>query len=183
MSKTDTHPLYPLPDTWDAYAHTLAADSTSYGSSFTHLACVTTCQEWGGLMHHLPSVGCFATHEAAPFFTKSMRRIAGFSFFRHSVTPEWENPHNHGGITLSARMSMSKAKAQATWLSLCCECAGGLISDDVLGIQVLQKRGKHNPVIRFEAWLRKGCDVQAIARYLREMSSLTFEVAKRDQGC
>lgn len=170
---------HPLAEAWDAYAHTVA-DTSTYASSYVHLARVATCEEWGSLWHHVPAPRVFA--QADRCLVIQGKRVTALSFFRHYVKPEWEDPHNQGGITVTARAILDPETAHDAWHTLCADCAG--CDTDLLGVQVLQKwtrqKRSYVPQVRFDAWMRAGSDAARMATHLSQLVSLPFDVLARE---
>lgn len=171
--------MHPLEAPWSLFAHTLS-DASTYSAAYTHLATVATCEEWGSLWAHVPGADVLARADRA--IQLKAQRIVSFSFFRDDVKPEWEHPQNHGGATLTARVTLAPERAQDVWTTLCADCARGVSDDGVLGVQVSQKRGKPHPTLKFDVWLHASCDAARMARLTSAATGLAFALAPRDGG-
>ena len=157
---------------WDMYAHPMS-DPHTYRTSYFHLGRVHTCEEWGSLWRHLPGADVLAANQ----ILVHKIRIVSLSFFRAGTKPEWEDPANHRGTTLSMRAVLPPAKAKEAWTSLCADCARGA-ADDVVGVQVSQKWGGS---LKMDVWLRADCDVAHTTRFVNDSTALTFSVAPREE--
>jgi hypothetical protein len=171
MTDPPTDDCYPLECAWDLYAHPMS-DPHTYRTAYMHLARVATCKQWGELWATLPGADVFVAHEVRIRKT----RVVSFSFFRQGAKPEWEDPANHGGTTLTVRAHLSPSKVRETWTTLCADCARGA-ADDVVGVQVTQKWAG---ALKFDVWLRAHCDVAHATHTVNAATGLTFYVAPRD---
>ena len=174
-------PSHPLPASWDLYAHTLAPGS-AYQNAYTRLITLDTCEAWAATWNHVPGADTLATHSKVVKMKRGAR-VVGYSLFRLGVKPEWEDPANHLGKTLSVRTpSMRPDAAQKVWTALVVECVRGAADDGLVGVQCFQKRsGRDAPVVvlKFDLWLCAHADAERIARHARTLTGLRFEVTPR----
>ena len=103
-------------------------------------------------------------------------RVVSLSFFRDGAKPEWEDPANHGGTTLTVRAHLTAFQAREAWTALCVDCARGA-ADGVVGVQVTQKWAG---TLKFDVWLRADCDVTRATRAVSDAVGLPVSVAPRD---
>lgn len=107
-------------------------------------------------------------------------RIVAFSLFHHGIKPEWEDPANRQGKTLTTRVTLAPAEADETWTRLCVECVRGALDEGVLGVQVSQKSSRHACVLKFDVWLAQTADAARVKRLVAQMLPvLQLEVAPR----
>jgi len=154
---------HPLSNVWTMYAHH-STDSTSYSESYVKLLDVSTCEQWGQMVQHVPGADYLATRNVS--VRVGTKRLTGLSFFRDGVTPEWEHPTNVGGTTLASRLKLEPHAARTLWIDVLCECARGAMHDDVVGVHLVQKwhAGRGMPVLRLDVWLVDGADVAGVCR-------------------
>lgn len=177
---------HPLPRVWDLYAHTLA-DTKTYSGAYTNIGTLRTFEDWGRMYNHLPGADVFADPRHGLIFklpdpvTKALvpTRIVAYSLFHEGVKPEWEDPANLYGTTLSARLTLTLEKARDAWNSLFMNCVRGAMDDGVLGVQVSDKAGG---VVKFDIWLEKDTDAARIARFATASTSIKFQVTSRGGG-
>lgn len=164
---------HPLECAWDLYAHPIA-DSTTYRTAYVHLGRASTCEEWGALWAHAPGgdalVGKYIRRKSDGL------RLVALSFFRQGAKPEWEDAANHGGTTLSCRVTLPPERAKTVWTVLCADCARGA-ADDVVGVQMTQKWGN---TLKVDVWLKAGADVPRAIATVHETTQLTVGVAPRE---
>ena len=164
----------PLPDgAWTLYSHG-AADASTYAAAYTPMATVGTCEEWARMWN--------ATRAGARSDRRVLVRrkpVQGWSFFRVPVRPEWEDPRNQHGSTLTARVALAPAKAEEVWTALLCDCARGRAADEVLGVQLTHKWTRHAPAVKVDVWLARDAPVDAVRSWLAEATQLAFESAPR----
>jgi hypothetical protein len=162
-------------DPWSFYAHGVA-DAASYNAAYTHLITVTTCLEWGHAWNYVRP-DCIARPDVAVKL-RGME-VTAWSFFRAGIKPEWEDPSNHNGSTLTARASLPPEAATRVWTALVAECARGAAPAHVVGVQVARKRSKHGFSTKFDVWL--SCHATPhLQAWVERVTGLRFELSKRD---
>ena len=168
------HTSTTLPDgAWTLYAHG-TADATTYASALTPMTTVQTCEDWARMWN--------TVHRGARSDVRVLVRkkpVAGWSFFRDPVRPEWEHPSNEDGSTLSARVALAPDRADALWTALLCDCARGRADDAVLGVQISHKWVRHTPALKIDIWLAKDAPVEEVHAWLTEATTLCFEAVPR----
>ena len=162
-------------DPWSLYVHGIA-DATSYKTSYVHMVTVSTCAEWARMWNHMHSE-CIARPDVI-VKTQGID-VTTWSFFRRGIKPEWEDPANHNGSTLTARVTLPPDDATNVWAALVLECARGAAPDQVVGVQVTRKKSRHTFSNKFDIWLscRATPELHAWADLL---TGLEFELGKRD---
>ena len=146
------------------YAHHPSIDATSYRESYVKLMDVSTCEQWGQMMQHIPSADHFACDNVV--VRMGSKHITGLSFFRDGVTPEWEHPHNVGGTTLASQLRLDSHAIKSLWIDTLCDCARGAMDDGVVGVHLVQKWHvvRQAPVLRLDVWFVRGADVSSVCK-------------------
>ena len=173
---------YPTQAPWTMYAHTAASPNT-YTSSYVKLGTVASFEDWGRLWNH-----CHPQLVGSPHQMVVIKKavVTSWSFFRSNILPEWEDPHNHDGITLSHRSVLPAESSFAIWESLVTSCVLGAQPSTVTGIFVTRKgryvRGhEYGVMMKFEVWLREGADTSEVRHWLNVISiPLTFSHCARN---
>jgi hypothetical protein len=156
----------PLSSPWSLYAHS-ASNSSSYKVSYMHVMDVSSCEEWGSMIQHVPGPEVFVRGDAV--FQICGRRIISLSFFKDGIIPEWEHPRNKKGSTLTSRANMLSEEMKTLWVNTTCDLARGGIDDAVLGIQFSQKKSRFAPPhVKIDVWLCEGAKVEEIQRLLSQ---------------
>ena len=157
------------------YAHTQATSNT-YTDSFSHVAKMSTLEEWAAVWNH-----CHPHLVGDPFQSVVIHgnRISSWSLFRNDIQPKWEHPENDNGFTLTHRTNVDDINAQCVWRDLVFECIRGAFPDYILGIQVTQKPSRHTTFIKFDIWIASGVDPSHAQHVLANATNLTFTISLR----
>lgn len=168
MHHKDEHATQP----WRLYAH-FQANANTYGTSYVHMVTIESLETWARVWNNVPfhvlarddSVVCVGG-----------KRVTTYSLFRDTVLPEWEDPTNANGHTLTHRVTHNAARALPleVWKSLFVECIRGAEPDDVVGVQVTKKQTRGALVVKFDVWLRASADVAAVSEWLEHVVHLPF---------
>lgn len=154
-----------LPDgAWDMYVH-FVPNTDNYTSSYTKLGSVETCEEWGQLWQYA-HIDMIPRTDACVVLTERMDPVIGWSFFRRGVRPEWEDPANSHGVTLSARIRST----QNIWPELVVDCARGATPDEVMGVQVTRKPGRVVMTLKTDVWICNA-DTANVYAWLQTLST------------
>ena len=110
-------------------------------------------------------------------------RRAGVGNGRRSATPrvrpEWEDPANRGGSTLSARYIFAKRRvAFDVWEKLVLDCTRGACPDAVIGVVCCRKFAKS---LKLEVWLSSSADVVSCSAWVNEVTGdqSSFSISSR----
>lgn len=166
-----------LPDAWSLYGH-CASTAESYAVSYVHLIDVLTCEDWGRMMNWVRPIPVFLSPDQR--LLVHGRHMTSFSFFRSHVRPEWEDPHNRDGHTLSARAHIPLPDAERLWSDLLCECVRGAFPTGVLGVMLSQKSFRRTPCVKVDLWLSSHVSPDLVLEHLRSLTSLSFVQSSRD---
>ena len=164
----------PLPDPWAFYLHRRSHD---YRSSILATIPVRTCEEWARVYNHAPGGREFASG-ATVQVKNTTSVVTTLSFFREGVHPEWEDPANRGGTTLSARNALSPQRIDEAWKVLLCECARNALDPKVQGVQ-LSQRWMRGPVVKIDVWVGPGSSAATATMLRTLLPDLSFAVAAR----
>lgn len=174
---------HPLEDPWTLYAHG-CSNAANYQAAYVPVGRVATCEDWGSLWNHV-----HVEHIGSMDHVVSLheRIVLTWSFFREHIRPEWEDPLNTRGTTLTHRSHMTAPAAQQTWTLLAAECARGAFPESVNGIQITKRtaRSPATALVRIDVWLRSDTprgQTSDFARLLQTLTHLSFDVCAREAG-
>ena len=121
---------------------------------------VRSCEEWAEMTRYVPS----PYHMVMPGCTVVCRSkvIVSYSFFRHDILPEWEDPKNVAGHTLTARLRGGKNELQRVWETVTCDCARGYLAEHVNGVQFSKRYDHKQPLMKIDLWLPSTSDVSFV---------------------
>lgn len=170
---------YPLEDAWNLYLHG-SSDTTTYKTAYRHCLRIADCWAWGRMVRMLPNVKRFLDGRSVLRFDKTMT-VTSMSFFKNDIKPEWEDPDNHMGTTITYRNAHTLPDPNNTWIELLAFVAGNTITH-VNGVQITQKWSRNGPLVKVDVWLPRHVNSKAAILDLRTRLGVEFDVAPRDGG-
>ena len=173
--------MHPLQHTWTVYVHG-PSDNGTYTASYKPWWTLETCEDFGAFCHFFPP------DEVLKEGTNVMKTmdvyVTTVSIFKDGIKPEWEDPHNHHGHTLTTRylFGTTKLPFHSLWKSLLAYLVGHTrLSFDVNGMQMTFKRSHKGVMCKVDLWLPPSeSPSESIRRKLKSVLHVDFDVAKRD---
>lgn len=145
---------YELSHTWNFFGHACDVD---YESSILHIAEASTIENFWCVYNNMPKLSHIFVDEVK--LQIHGRTIIGFSLFKDSISPKWEDVQNFDGSEWCCRQSIHPEIIEQIWIALLIECVRGGF-EHVNGIRVVYKPRtfKHESSQKIEVWMSQNAD-------------------------
>lgn len=158
----------------DLYAHG-QSHSKTYGSSYVLMAHMETMEMFARVLNHI-HLDIVARGDVAVRLVQTQRIVTTWSLFRSPIKPEWEDPANANGVTLTCR---NPNDVELAWRQLLYQWSIGGVCHTVNGMQLSRRHHKSGLLFRVDVWLDPGAVVQHITDWLATVTDLSFVVCPR----
>tara|TARA_B110000008_G_scaffold187223_1_gene186032 strand:+ start:152 stop:739 length:588 start_codon:yes stop_codon:yes gene_type:complete len=150
---------------WVLYGHVYSG-SFMYLNSYIFLGKVSSIGDYFNLFHHAPS--------ASQLYNQTIilegKKTVAFSFFKHNVLPEWEDPINKKGSEWGCRDNIPGGLFQTMWDTFTLAAVNSEF-DNVVGVRCINKTNKGRLLYKIEIWMDTD-DIVKANSVLEKMKSL-----------
>lgn len=142
---------HPLASPWTWYLHKEGSDG--YKSTLAVAGSCETIESFWRLKNNIPSFQkAFARHT---ILLVEKSPVTGMSFFRGTVTPEWEHAQNVNGVIMECKGSFDAKAVDEMFLAQLMKLVGNVAPVSCNGIRVVHKNGRKS-FYKIEMWYRAG---------------------------
>lgn len=159
---------------WSLRAH-VESDAHSYKINYFHLLDVITIADWVFLRSCLRPGTVFTRSDVN--YRVHHRTVCSISLFRDKVRPEWEDPNNEDGFTVSVRGSFSAEQVNGIWDDLVMEVVREGLPRSIVGIQIARKWIRKMPCVKFDVWSTRNGNKEHIIASLKALLPASTEAS------